>query len=181
MYDTRAKDVKVRTFKALHPTVHPLTKQVLPPDVSPLSVDFEHVYIRSLLNPDRYTDDPSLPVERYLFEELSNPHSRAKKQKRWQERARARLELRDQMIRDEMANLRGRKRAVARREAIFRWNARVEAEEKERKFQRYVKRGGLENEKKKLKQRHERSARKARRLRNVVFEGQRDVRRQPQL
>ena len=47
-----------------------------------LSSDIPDLYLKSFTAPE--TADASLPVEYYLADELSNPHSRTKKQRRWQ-------------------------------------------------------------------------------------------------
>ena len=46
------------------------------------SVPSEQEYIKSLAA--RSAFDPAAPVEVYVHRELTNPHSRAKKQQRWQ-------------------------------------------------------------------------------------------------
>ena len=152
------------------PNIDSVTDAAQLPGSSATSVDIEETYIRALLSNDLSKLDPSLPMETYLYEELSNPHSRAKKQKRWQARRHAQEEERTRMIREEMANLHGRQRAVARREAIFRWRAKMKREDKERGHQRWVQRGGLQRATRRSHQKTKKQERRLRRLRSLVLQ-----------
>src|SRR6266436_10404476 len=158
------------TWKPMVPDINPLTGAAQLPGSSGTPVDVEKTYIGALMSDDLSKLDPSLPIETCLHEELSNPHSRAKKQKRWQSRRQTQEEERTRMIREEMANLHGRKRAVARREAIFRWKAKTEREDKDRRHQRWVRRGGLEMAAKRSHRKAKKRERRLRRLRNLVLE-----------
>ncbi|KAF8334990.1 uncharacterized protein EI90DRAFT_3120861 [Cantharellus anzutake] len=170
LHDTSKNAVNTVTWKPMPPNVNPLTREILPPDVSATSVNFEETYIQALLQNRLSNLSPSLPMEIYLHEELSNPHSRAKKQKRWQVRMKAKEEERSEMIRKEMLDLRGRKRAVARREAIFRWNAKMKHDGKEARYRRWVQRGGLERTSKRSIRKARKGERRLRRLRNLVLQ-----------
>lgn len=167
--DTLAEDVEVATWE---PTSKGMAElgALEPTSFPPSSNSIERSYLRASLDPTLWAQLPSdLPVELFLVRELANPHSRAKKQARWQARLQAEDESRTEMIHEEMKDLRGRKRAVARREAIFRWKARVEGEKKERAVEAWVKRGGPENEARNEKQSEKRAARKERKLRELVL------------
>jgi len=167
--DTLAEDVEASTWE-------PATKGMVElgaleaTSFPPSSNDVERAYLRASLDPALWAQLPSdLPVEVFLIRELANPHSRAKKQARWQERLAAEDALRTEIIHEEMKDLSGRKRAVARREAIFRWKARVEGEKKQRTQAAWVKRGGPEDQARNEKQSEKRAARKERKLRELVL------------
>ena len=82
-------------------------------------------YVASFTNPDKFPVPSSAPVEVHLSRELSNPHSRAKKQKRWQEKQIRAKELLEDMIQTEYENLAGRTKRVARAEATWKcWPTR---------------------------------------------------------
>lgn len=130
-------------------------------------VPSEQEYIRSLYK--RSAFDASAPVEVYLARELSNPHSRAKKQERWQAYQLYKKSLLKHMIKVEYKNLMGRTRRDARAEAAFKWKQRLEEERKAEIKRRWVKRGGEA----KLQGRRARKAKKLervqRRLRELVL------------
>lgn len=117
-------------------------------------------------------------MEQYLAAELSNPHSRAKKQKRWQEKQAAEVVLKQDIIKQELerakrtgpgAELGGRrvKPSEAKHIAEWKWKTELNKRSTQEKYKRWVARGGLENK----KRRQVRSARKLRRaherLRNL--------------
>ncbi|KAG8883169.1 hypothetical protein FRB97_007104 [Tulasnella sp. 331] len=184
-YDTRPEDALEITWAPHHPGV---------------AVDYstlEHLYIRSLhpsasfFNPTprsiTATDSESsptsflqnqAPMEHYLAAELSNPHSRAKKQKRWQEKQATEAALQQDILKQELerakrtgpgAELGGRriKPSEAKRIAEWKWKTELNKRSTQEKYKRWVARGGLENK----KRRQVRSARKLRRaherLRNL--------------
>lgn len=145
---------------------------LVPTSFPPPSHNIEKSYLRSTLSPSSWSALPhSIPMEVFLVRELANPHSRAKKQARWQDRQIAEEDLKTRMIREAEveAAADGKKRAVARREAVFRWKARVEAMEEDRKHEAWVKRGGEENEARNARQREKRAKRKERNLRELVL------------
>lgn len=177
-YDTLPEDALEVTWSPVHPST---------------AVDFstlEHLYIRhlhptqSFFNPQpRQTPeaseleeelgldlDANAPIEHFLAAELSNPHSRTKKQKRWQERLAAQAALKEQFIKREMQRARrtgpgtelGGRRITpreSRRIGTWKWqNALVKMKSEERQH-RWVARGGEEAR----KRRQQRSARKLRR------------------
>jgi len=152
-------------------TYHPFT---LPSDASASAsaskVDSENDYIQSVLDPQKRPYDAAAPIELHLQKELSNPHSRAKKQARWQAALARRRELLAQYVRNELKDLKGRTRREARAEAVWKWRERLAADMREEKKRRWIHRGGEEA----LLRRRDREARKERkrdeRLRNLVLE-----------
>jgi hypothetical protein len=129
----------------------------------------ENAYIQSVLDPKNGAYDATTAMELHLQKELSNPHSRAKKQARWQAALAARQELLTQYVRRELKDLKGRTRREARAEAVWKWRERLAADRREEKKRRWIHRGG---EAALLGQRA-REARKERkrdeRLRNLVL------------
>jgi hypothetical protein len=137
-YDTAAEDALEVTWKPLSPALEPFFDK---PNAEGLLL--HDSYLKSFKTPDAY--DPSSPMELYLERELSNPHSRAKKQARWKERIEAQETLRENVIKTELSNLNGRTRGEARREAEWKAREQIQQAEKTRKYDRWVKRGGLAN------------------------------------
>ena len=150
------------------------TPFALPPDTgaaaAPKANLEENDYIQSVLDPQKRAYDAAAPVELHLQKELSNPHSRAKKQARWQAALVHRRELLTQYMRHELKDLKGRTRREARAEAVWKWRERLAGDEREEKKRRWIHRGGEAA----LLRRRARRARKERkqdeRLRNLVLE-----------
>jgi len=118
---------------------------VLPSDMSVPAApqaNAEEDYIQSVLDPEKRGYDDSAPIELHLQKELSNPHSRAKKQARWQAAFARRRELLAQYVRDELRDLKGRTRREARAEAVWKWRERLAADRREEKKAWWVHRGG---------------------------------------
>jgi hypothetical protein len=140
----------------------------LPTDTS-AKTNPENDYIQSVLDPEKRAYDPAAPVELHLHKELSNPHSRAKKQARWQVAFARRRELLAQYVRHELKDLKGRTRREARAEAVWKLRERLAADVREEKKRRWIHRGGEAA----LLRRKVRRARKERkreeRLRNLVL------------
>lgn len=161
LYTAKAEDVMAVTYKPF----------ALPADTSAAvpRADQENEYIQSVIDPEERVYDASAPVELHLHKELSNPHSRAKKQARWQAAFARRRELLAQYTRHELKDLKGRTRREARAEAVWKWRERLAADVREEKKRRWIHRGG---EAALLRQRARR-ARKERkreeRLRNLVL------------
>ena len=103
---------------------------------------------------------PGALMEVHVTRELSNPHSRAKKQARWQAAQKHKRDLFEEILQAEYKNLNGRTRKVAKQEAIFRWKVRLEEERKAELYRRSVARGDVAR----LKRRKIMTARKAARL-----------------
>jgi hypothetical protein len=159
MYTAKAEDVMTITYKP----------SALPPDETS-KVDSENEYIQSVLNPQKRAYDVTAPVELHLQKELSNPHSRAKKQARWQAALARRRELLAQYVRNELKDLKGRTRREARAEAVWKWRERVRTDAREEKKRRWIHRG----DEAALLRRRARKARKERkreeRLGNLALE-----------
>jgi len=102
----------------------------------------ENEYIQSVLDPQNRAYDAAAPMELHLQKELSNPHSRAKKQARWQAALARRRELLAQYVRRELRDLKGRTRREARAEAVWKWRERLVADRREEMKRRWVHRGG---------------------------------------
>lgn len=129
----------------------------------------ENEYIQSVLEPEKHAHDAAAPMELHLQEELSNPHSRAKKQARWQAALARRRVLLEEYVQRELKELKGRTRREARAEAVWKWRERLAADLREEKKRRWIHRGGEAE----LVRRKARKARKERkreeRLRNLVL------------
>lgn len=91
------------------------------PEAHPPKLPSPQDYIRSL----RSGETINFPVEVYLARELTNPHSRAQKQKRWQNRFSTEKELLETITRAEIKDLQGRTRKVARAEAVWKWQQQL--------------------------------------------------------
>jgi len=102
----------------------------------------EDEYIQSVLDPQNRAYDAAAPMELHLQKELSNPHSRAKKQARWQAALVHRRELLAQYVRRELRDLKGRTRREARAEAVWKWRERLVGDRREETKRRWVHRGG---------------------------------------
>ena len=127
LYDTSQEDVSEVTYMI---PAFPLS--VREPVPRPPK---ESVYVNSLFNPTPIPLDG--PIEVHLYRELSNPHSRAKKQARWQEQRRRTATQLQEYIKAEVNNLKGRTVAEARAEATWKWRRNTEDERKaERKRRR---------------------------------------------
>ena len=101
----------------------------------------EQTYIDYLSSPTSSSFNPADPVEANLVKEVSNPHSRAKKQRRWQERQRSEKALLEEYVKSELKDLQGRTRRDARAEATFKWRQRVEADRRAELKRRWQLRG----------------------------------------
>jgi len=134
LYTAKAEDVMAVTYKPF----------ALPSDESAAApqVDTENDYIQSVLVPEKRTYDTAAPMELHLQKEVSNPHSRAKRQARWQTALARRHELLAEYVRNEMKDLKGRTRREARAEAVWKCRERLAADLREEKKRRWVHRGG---------------------------------------
>ncbi|KAH9978093.1 hypothetical protein BGW80DRAFT_1165908 [Lactifluus volemus] len=161
-YTAKAEDVMAITYKP----------SALPPDeiASATKVDSENEYIQSVLNPQKRSYDVTAPMELHLQKELSNPHSRAKKQARWQAALARRRELLAQYVRNELKDLKGRTRREARTEAVWKWRERLRADAREEKKRRWIHRGDeaalLRRRARKARKEHKREEQ----LRNLALE-----------
>jgi hypothetical protein len=96
----------------------------------------EHEYIRSLFQSSAFSYDTSRPMEIAIERELVNPHSRAKKQARWQERDVRKKKLLEEFEQAELRRLNGRPKREARAEAFWKWREFIAKEEKENKVRK---------------------------------------------
>ncbi|GJE84695.1 hypothetical protein PsYK624_007710 [Phanerochaete sordida] len=156
-YDTTADAVNEITYR---PPVLPQSID----DAASVSdaVPSEQEYIRSLAK--RSAFDPAAPVEIYVHRELTNPHSRAKKQERWKIFQMQTKSLLQEMIQEEYKNLMGRTHRDARAEAIWKWRNKLAEDRKAEMKRRWVNRGAETR----LMQRRARKAKKAERMRNKL-------------
>ena len=133
LYDTPEEVVAEVTYA---PPTLPANSEV--PARTPPS---EQTYIDYLSSPASSSFDPAGPMEVNLVKEVSNPHSRAKKQRRWQERQRREKALLEEYVKAELKDLQGRTRRDARTEATFKWKQRIEADRKAELQRRWQLRG----------------------------------------
>jgi hypothetical protein len=99
----------------------------------------ELAYVKSLFNPLPTPLDG--PVEVYLSKELANPHSRAKKQARWQAHKRRTAVLLKEYLAAELKDLKGRTAREARAEAAWKWRQRLEEDKKAEEKRRWKNKG----------------------------------------
>ncbi|KAI0637768.1 hypothetical protein C8Q77DRAFT_1153484 [Trametes polyzona] len=161
-YDTTEDAVNEVTY-----TPPPLPSTLLNPAPR---VPTEQEYITSLAKPDKVALPSSAPVEVHLVKELSNPHSRAKKQARWQAFQARQKALLEELIRAEYANLAGRTRAEARAEATWKWRHQLEQERKAELKRRWRNRGAEARQVRTAKRKARKAAKREEKLRNLVLE-----------
>lgn len=102
----------------------------------------EDEFLTALYNPHierNFSESPH--VEAFLAKELSNPHSRAKKMKRWKEHQYRKRELLKEFVEKETQNLNGRTVREAKAEATFRWREHINAEKEALRKMRWKHRG----------------------------------------
>ncbi|KAF9076569.1 hypothetical protein BDP27DRAFT_1255514 [Rhodocollybia butyracea] len=163
IYDTSKEEVSKVTYKP--PPFNRTLREPLP------RVPTESEFLRAMYNPS-YT--PSFsgsqpPVEQYLFRELSNPHSRAKKMKRWQTAQRAKRDLLNQYMDEELKHLNGRTRGEARAEAAFKWRQALAKDSKARRIMRWIRLGGQARFEKKIRRKVRKEEKKKQRLAAMVL------------
>ena len=88
-YDTTAEDAFKITWHPYSLAQNPYLS--VPSPKTGLTLQYH--YLASFQDPEKFPYDASSPMEYYLSAELSNPHSRAKKQARWKERIEAREQV----------------------------------------------------------------------------------------
>ncbi|KAF5370061.1 hypothetical protein D9758_001380 [Tetrapyrgos nigripes] len=132
IYDTSKEEVAKVTYK-------------LPPFISTLKglipkMPTEKQFLRAVFNPHRtpFYGDTQPPVEMFLSKELSNPHSRDKKQRRWQQYKLYKKNLLQELVDAEIKANPARPHSEARVEAEFRWKRQLEEERMEKMKQRSV-------------------------------------------
>ncbi|KAG7096659.1 hypothetical protein E1B28_004074 [Marasmius oreades] len=146
-YDTPRGEVVKVTYQP--PPFTPTLKGLIP------RTPTEREFLSSLYNSPKHTHQQQ-QVEQFLFKELSNPHSRAKKLKRWQSAQIQKKALLKSMIDDELKDLSGRTVGEARAEATFKWRQNLDQEKKALRKARWQRRGGEA----KLERKHVRRLRK---------------------
>ena len=109
-------------------------------------------------------------MEINLVKEVSNPHSRAKKQKRWQERQHREKSLLEEYVMAELKNLQSRTRREARTEATFKWKQRIEADRKAELKRRWQLRGQEAKLSRKRARAAKKEARRDQKLADLVLE-----------
>ncbi|KAJ7688386.1 hypothetical protein B0H17DRAFT_938244 [Mycena rosella] len=130
-YDTVKKEVAKVTY------VPPSFSHIL--TAPPPRVPTEDEYIVGMSHPTMkpwFGDSP--PVEMYMHKELSNPHSRTKKMKRWQSHQTYKKSLLRDYITAEMRELNGRTAKVARVEATFKWREKLSVEDEAERRRRWL-------------------------------------------
>lgn len=156
-YDTPKEDVVKVTYKP--PSFTPSLKGLIPPRPT------EDQYLTTLFNPHRQNKfDDSPPIEGYLFRELANPHSRAKKLARWknsQFTKRARLA---EITSEELKNLNGRTQREGKAEAAWRWRQEMEEERAAQKKRRWKHKAAEAKMEKQQKRRARKEAKQRQRL-----------------
>ncbi|KAL4241345.1 hypothetical protein ABKN59_000165 [Abortiporus biennis] len=160
IYDTSIDSVLEITYKP--PTIPSSFKAPLPRPPS------EHQYIRSLTKGLGF--DASIPMEVHLQKEVSNPHSRAKKQARWQALQQHQSDLLKTFVKAEFKNLNGRTRRVARAEAVWKWKQKLAEERKAEVKRRWENRGQQAKLQGKLVRRARKNARIEKKLQELVLQ-----------
>ena len=105
----------------------------------------------------------------FLQKELSNPHSRAKKQARWHAHHARNKALLQEYIQAEYANLDGRTRRVARTEATWKWQQRLRDERTEEVKRRWRNRGAEAQLERRKVRKARKVAKRNEKLRNLVL------------
>ncbi|KAH7888024.1 hypothetical protein F5I97DRAFT_1864925 [Phlebopus sp. FC_14] len=131
----------------------------------------EDAYIRTLFNPSPIPFDESQPMEFHLTKELSNPHSRAKKQARWQADKAHKAELLKKFVQQELTNLKGRSARVARAEGAFKFRQWMEEQRKAEKKRRWLTPARLATMAKKAHRKRKKAEKERKRLNELVLPG----------
>ena len=133
LYDTPEEVVAEVTYTCPALPANPKIPARLPPS--------EQAYINYLSSSTSSPFDSADPMEVNLVKEVSNPHSRANKQRRWQERQLHEKALLEEYVKTELKYLQGRTRQEACAEATFKWKQRIEADRKAEVKRRWQLRG----------------------------------------
>lgn len=154
-----------------------------PTSLQRISPEQKELAARAISVQDAYIKgvyDPSIPMEQYLARELSNPHSRAKKQERWQQAREDRDRLRVQFMKAAKAARftgdsattvgLGLTKTQAAREGAFLFEAHVRATEKARREERAALRGADEKLARKQARKARKAAKKEKALRELTLE-----------
>ncbi|OSX60465.1 hypothetical protein POSPLADRAFT_1147674 [Postia placenta MAD-698-R-SB12] len=129
----------------------------------------EDEYFNAVSKPNSDSYDASQPFEVFLSKELANPHSRAKKQARWQAHQEYKRAMLNDMIAAELKDLQGRSRREARAEAMWKWRHTLEEERKGEQKRRWKNRGAEARLGHKKIRKARKDEKKRERLRNLVL------------
>lgn len=110
-------------------------------------------------------------MEVRVYKELANPHSRAKRQRRWQQQQEEEKELLEKFIKAEEAKARfsGSKKE-ARTFAVYKWRQKLHEDRKKEMKRRWVKRGGEVKLERKEKRKEKKERRRSQALAQLVLE-----------
>ncbi|KAG5654677.1 hypothetical protein H0H81_009926 [Sphagnurus paluster] len=164
-YDTTQDEVKRVTY--IPPSFQPSLKGIIPQPPSEIE------FLRTLYNP--HLPNPfgaSPPVETYLFRELANPHSRAKKHARWLTWQMEKQQRLQKFFQEELSNLQGRSIREAKAEAAFKWRQQIEEEKEAQRKQRWKKMTDETTLARQSKRRERKEAKQRQRLTALVLKDQ---------
>lgn len=160
-YDTTREEVVKVTYKL--PTFQQSLRAPIPRPAT------EDEFLATLYNPHLTALNDSEPVEVYLAQELSNPHSRAKKLMRWKIRQANDKALLDEIMADELKHLNGRSPRDAKAEAAFRWRELLKAKKDDERKRRWKDMAQESTMKRKAMRKEKKEARLQRRLTELVL------------
>ncbi|KAL0949189.1 hypothetical protein HGRIS_009267 [Hohenbuehelia grisea] len=167
-YDTLQEDVVAVTYRL--PKATPGGTLPSPPS--------EQAYLETIFNKGTVDYDSAqfadAPLEVYLAKELSNPHSRAKKQARWQAYDLRRKALLQEFITAEVKNLNGRTERQARAEAAWKWRAQLEDDRRAQRKQRWKHKATATEVKRKNKRKARKEDKQRERLTNMVLSNEKN-------
>lgn len=148
-YDTTEDELHKETFRPPADLIHPSKERVK---------EWANFYLKSLSDPSTSEEYTSIPLEFILADELSNPHSRAVKQRRWQKLMAERKADRQRLIALQM------KKGGTKRDAIaiasYKFREVVKQQDQAKRKKRWVQSGGQQR----LIARQQKKARKHRAL-----------------
>jgi DNA polymerase III epsilon subunit-like protein len=155
-----------------------VTQVTYKPPVFPSSFDepfptlpTEKDYLQFVLNPHHEAPfDAHIPAELFLAKELSNPHSRAKKQLRWQAALQRKRQLRKDFLDAEKKTPMGRDLREMKAEANWKYREALAQEEKEKRRTKWIQRGAEGRLQRKITRKARKEMRKARRLTELTLE-----------
>jgi hypothetical protein len=152
VYDAEADEVAKETFTPPSDLIHPSKDRVK---------EWANLYLKSMSDPS-FQGHVGLPLEFLVADELANPHSRAIKQKRWQEAMEQRKADRHRLIALQMKK--GGSKADAIAIANYKFRELVKQQEQTKRKKRWIQSGGQQ----KLIAKQQKKARKARALLNKM-------------
>ncbi|KAF8579052.1 hypothetical protein K439DRAFT_1648585 [Ramaria rubella] len=165
-YDTPADVVKEVTWRP--------SLRFYPPSNRAKAKLVEDAYLHSIRPPPSSVpvleyNQNTAPIEYMLGHELSNPHSRVKKQRRSRNWMKERAEAHKLFIETELSNLDGRTRIEALAEAEWKWTELRRNEERERRKKLWVLRGGARRLQRKRLRRARKERKEMEKMRNLVL------------